>query len=223
MSKLDLLFSDLIDTDAIEFLKYVVRNIDNFKYTWHPVGFIVIRLGIENNFNYRLHIWPIGRRIPKHPDWPIHNHIFDLDSYVICGELLNRNYSLKLEATKTSQYDLYEVEYYDGGSTISKNSTYISSITYQETLIKSNNSYHIPQREFHETIVESMQLTSTMVRTTIPNGSDKALILGRVDSNRLYDCPNKKINKLEVIAQIRNVIGQIKDEQKKSLTLYKLD
>lgn len=220
MYKLNSLFNQSTNIEYTFFLKYVVDNLDKFNYTWHPVGFIVIRLGIRDDFNYRLHIWPIARRTPKNPDWPIHNHIFDLESHIICGELLNRNYSLKLGNEETSKFSLYEVEYSEGGSTITKTYNYVNSIDYQDELIKSNNSYFIPKGVFHESIVDPLKLTCTIARTTIPDNIDKALILGRKDAKKLYDCPDKNIKKSDLIAQIRNVIEKCKYEKEKSLAMH---
>jgi hypothetical protein len=81
---------------------------------WHPLGFIHMRLVAEGNRALRLHLWSGTLAEPTEPLWPVHNHVFALESLVISGSIRDLRYDVKLDDQGDRR--LYEVLYDEFGS-----------------------------------------------------------------------------------------------------------
>lgn len=55
---------------------------------WHPLGFVHVKPWSSGAASLRLHVWPMQVR-PAPAVSPIHDHVWDLVSQVLCGELVN--------------------------------------------------------------------------------------------------------------------------------------
>ncbi|MBI1863005.1 hypothetical protein HYS00_02715, partial [Candidatus Microgenomates bacterium] len=68
-------------------MNQVIPNLEQYAGKWHPLGFMVWHLGVnEGGESLRLHVWPRGER-KKSPVGPhIHNHAWYLSSLVLAGE-----------------------------------------------------------------------------------------------------------------------------------------
>lgn len=62
--------------------------------TWHPTGFLVLALLRRGEGALRLHLWPEGPRELGTPCWPVHDHVWDLRSQVLEGEVESRGYAV---------------------------------------------------------------------------------------------------------------------------------
>lgn len=72
----------------------VIPNLEHFTGKWHPLGFMVWHLGVnDHGESLRLHIWPEGER--KYNRGPhIHNHAWHLSSLVLAGDYTDTLFNL---------------------------------------------------------------------------------------------------------------------------------
>jgi hypothetical protein len=69
----------------------------------HPNGFIQLSLNDESTS--KLHVWP-DFDVPRRPgDHTIHDHVFDISSTVLCGQLIHVEYDVEF-------HDNYAIEMY---------------------------------------------------------------------------------------------------------------
>src|SRR5437879_13738561 len=69
-----------------------LSSLSDLRPLWHPLGFVSVVVKEDDAVAIRLHYWPAGERRPKNPNWPIHNHVFELCSTIITGEIIDRQY-----------------------------------------------------------------------------------------------------------------------------------
>src|SRR6266851_264015 len=81
--------------DTVKLLGDIARSARSLGALWHPLGFVNLELGALNQGTYRLHIWPQYERHAKTPDWRIHTHVYDLESFVVVGRITDRTYSVQ--------------------------------------------------------------------------------------------------------------------------------
>src|SRR5690606_29307754 len=81
----------------------------------HPLGFSVVQLksGTES---LRLHLWR-GAEISQ-PGFEIHDHTFELESYVIDGRLRHRTYEAVPDPA--GDFAVYDIRYEPGASVMTK-------------------------------------------------------------------------------------------------------
>ncbi len=86
-------------------------------FRWHPLGFVVCTLNSWGPIKVRLHIWPRGENRGQDTTCQIHDHIFDLTSWVLLGLIENTNF----EPSDTGKtYSRYRAEYIGDASILLK-------------------------------------------------------------------------------------------------------
>ncbi|MGQ0816656.1 hypothetical protein ACT4ZR_13515 [Acinetobacter baumannii] len=144
----------------------ISNNSHFFSPTWHALGFVHCELFKKNNSTLRLHIWPKNLRNIFEQKDKIHNHIFSLHSYIVCGEIENLYYKLINEVDLDKKYfQLYKVKYKEKCSILEPTGNYFLPILTESFLIKSNNIYKINRGLFHESRVDPSKLVCTLVAT----------------------------------------------------------
>lgn len=109
---------DRVLTELQEFLgKFSARLGSGFT---HPLGFFRIELGSDPvGFRYFLHWWPQGVRCTQEPAWQVHRHVWDLESVVLDGRLLDRQ-AQRLEHREDATAVIYDAHVDAGSSTLVK-------------------------------------------------------------------------------------------------------
>ena len=113
----------------------------------HPNG--PIQLDLDEEKRYRLHVWmknPIAQQVVS---TPIHDHAFDLESWVLYGLLRNITYGFHHTQTRPS-YRLWEVVAMEGSETNLKPTDelgYLHEVT--NDIIQAVEQYHIPPYVLH--------------------------------------------------------------------------
>ncbi|WP_457934051.1 hypothetical protein LOS73_17690 [Pseudoalteromonas sp. SCSIO 43210] len=187
--------------------EHLIDNISDINATWHPLGFAIVKLLETESLKYRLHIWPAGERKPKYPNWPIHNHIFDLESLVVAGNIGSKNYLvLNSEYGKRSSNLKYIVKYHDTGSEIISTKTYIDVIQDTEQWFNTGEIYKIIRGAFHQSCVHENEFAASLVRTSNERVGTSPTVVGFSGFERVYNCqpsnlPTMKL--VELIAGIR--------------------
>ena len=126
----------------------VMRQAHLAPFRFHPLGFIACTLLTEGPLKLRLHYWPVHGGVQQSPDCQIHDHIFEFQSWVLSGAVENIEY--KPSATGNG-YSVYETEYRDGQSILTKTGQLIRLVERDRAVFKEGESYSLAAGTFHET------------------------------------------------------------------------
>ncbi len=138
----------------------------------HPLGFRVARLIADDSAALRLHIWPQSSRSAQ-PGFDIHDHAFDLASFVLLGELRQAVY--EIATSRPATHAVYEVGYDKTGSVLRKSETAVAISPKEKRLLHAGETYSLPAGEFHELDRASAQCAATLVLTMQAGGSPRSL------------------------------------------------
>src|ERR1035438_8940815 len=157
-----------------EFLS--AQKIAPLAFNQHPLGFVHVALGRENDYAFRLHVWPDLARYEQQPYWPLHNHKFDLISRVLAGSLTNREYKVEQTCERTP-YQLYDVAYRIGSSIMSRSEVRVNVEACGLEHLTAPSVYSIRAGTFHDTRVPLNVFTATLVvtRNSLQDGDVKTV------------------------------------------------
>ena len=161
----------------------------------HPNGFIQLDLDNPNSFdvhspetgwvkhkghsggNVRLHIWnPPGFELPhQKSDNEIHDHVFDMQSTVVKGRLIQRLYWFVIGSAEKPEYELYRAVY-DQRSSSRLEPIGVRGIIrpWDSQLVVAGESYTQPAFTFHESSANGCVVT-IMEKLTIHDGIPVAI------------------------------------------------
>jgi len=132
----------------------------------HPLGFYYCRLFVSEQNQIRLHIWLKGYAQKK--DLYIHDHFYDLCSWVLCGKIKDYTYEVS-NTDKESDYSLFTSSYKNDKNvrTITKTAQSMSVALVSERILSRGDKYYIPRGSFHsnDIIFDSHDITFTCVYT----------------------------------------------------------
>ncbi len=151
---------------------------------WHPLGFVSCLLREGEGSTIRLHYWPKNDRRPKTPNWPIHNHRFDLQSEVLNGTIRDARYNL-IEPESRESYVIYSVKYNGIHSEIVPTGRVVGLRVRSIDIWAVNSVYRIPFGDFHETIVEFEDEALTLVECSNFQPVDPSVV-GRLGEASVY-------------------------------------
>lgn len=169
-------------------LQYLRENISRIasdsQPLWHPLGFVscVIRK-VDQEFTTRIHYWPKLERRTKNPDWPIHNHTYDLYSCILEGRVRDIRYDL----VEGNEYTIYSVSYSGQNSTINQTDRRTSVKQAVNAVHEVGEEYNIAAGTFHQSQVLREETAITLVVLT--NFADgQPLVLGTAEEKQYpYD------------------------------------
>ncbi len=210
------MLSKIKDSKIKEFCKKLnkgeVSNIDflneirilELEFFWHPLGFILGTYLSNDNEKIRVHIWPNKDSKPQIPYWNIHNHIFDLTSWVLEGEITNKEYSISNE--KDSDQCVYKVNYNGIESSLNKTEQNIVLKEVKCTVNPKGSVYSIDAAIFHQSIRTSQESAITIV-LSIDKECTNPLVIGDIYSEEEYRYYRKKVN-LEYFEKLMNELTE---------------
>ncbi|WP_227876019.1 hypothetical protein [Kushneria konosiri] len=194
---LENLYWDLVNSREVSgYINNVLENIqneaENFSPTWHALGFVHCKLYENESGTLRIHIWPEWERDKSEQVHKIHDHIFSISSYVVCGSVTNKNYSLfESDASCESSFQLYRVKYESNGSSLAPCEEFFQPVVDQEKLVQKGNIYCIDRGVFHELSVNEFELTATFVATHNHDVKDPKMLGNR---DNALNITRKKVN-----------------------------
>lgn len=156
------LFESYSKSKAIKVIDYMVQSSESLEAFWHPLGFIHIKLFKRGSENFRLHIWPQKQRSKTSTNYPIHNHIYDIESIVLSGRIGCQNYEVR--QSKTSNSSLCDVLYFKDKSVLKSTKKKIKVIEKNLSWTNADNSYCINKGEFHQSVVPEGEFSATLLR-----------------------------------------------------------
>lgn len=163
-----------------EFKLYIEEKSSYIIFNWHPLGFVYSKLcSIPNVGDLRLHVWLDGHRKIQSPAIPIHDHIFQVNSFILTGSITNHIYELGSDSG--SLYRTYEAEYINGGSLLSPTEELLTCSLKDFTTYNKGDFYKVEIGAFHETIVENDEFAATLVIETNKKQTEQPKILGPIN------------------------------------------
>jgi len=175
--------------------------------TWHPTGFIVLELLRDDEGALRLHLWPEGERKRGRPCWPVHDHIWDLRSRVLCGSVSSHDYEVHDDVEGSSM--LYAVEYAAGSSSCMRRSERrVSARARVPRRMEAGQRYSVTAGVFHASRVEPGGFAATLVATEIGSRA-RPWVLGPVDGPKVVPVERPRADPQSVQAMVERVGGRL--------------
>jgi hypothetical protein len=185
----------------------ILEEIRRVSLKVHPLGFIHSVIHREQDIALRIHIWESKSRVMQQPHWPIHTHVFDLQSTVIVGRVTNHTYSW-LEGDSDPAHRLYEATLADGESRLTATGRLGNFTRTSSELINCGGSYAVARSVFHQTIVSQGAFAATLARTH--NHPGNPLVAGEVNSKALYPFQRAELDAREkdrMVVELQNLIS----------------
>lgn len=197
----------------------IVKNIfnlilDNGEWTneffLHPLGFYYCRLLTNAENQVRIHIWEPD--YPKKLDLFIHDHFYELCSWVLCGKILDYSYSVE-PAEGESEHTMFVSSYQKDKNvrTLTKTNDFRVVKRIAERIIQKGQKYIIPKGTFHsnEILFEEADLTVTFVFTYDHNANQSPNVIGLSKNDVYYETdpiniPANKVKNL-ISSAVKNI------------------
>jgi hypothetical protein len=190
----------------VEFSKGYLRD----KLRIHPLGFFFTRLHqFSNNETIRIHIWFDKKNIKK-PFMDIHNHFYNISSFIVTGAVSNTLY--KVLTTKPFTHSSFAGSYRANEIRILKSQKEYYNLEEIETkIINEGELYEIKKSEVHKGESVNENLTISLVYTEEPD-NPIPLVFGPINTSDEYEYSSNIVDLSKVIEI---------EEKLKCLTPYK--
>lgn len=164
----------------------IIPNLEQQEATWHPLGFMVISLGMHSEYgSLRLHIWPEGHRDVRSIEPGIHDHAWHLASVVMHGTYRDEFHRVSRTADidETERRSIgalrsFQVGYNPGlpDELAFDGNTYTTEVT-EERRIEERGIHWIKVGQFHKTTIPIDECVATMVLDSRPMGFRPRVLL----------------------------------------------
>ncbi len=182
-------------------------RLSRYSATWHPLGFLVVRLGEVSSGQLRLHVWTTQARPTQLPNWPIHTHIFELHSHILVGAVINDWYEVQPGPSGRSR--LYEVAYRGTTSTMKASPTYVDCVRTLRKSFVAGASYVVDRGQYHATEVADGRFAATIV--VAGNPVDAApMVVGSRDGDGVYTYERVECSAMGLIPLVADLTSRMK-------------
>ena len=171
------------------------------KFIWHPLGFILCKLSEDGDRKIRLHIWPNNNDRMQKPAWLIHDHMFDLKSWVVAGKIENTEYSL---TEGKPNYRVYNARYEKDSSVLYRSDRLICLSKNKKSLLNVGEIYEVPSGVLHQS-VSSSESTSLTVCETTNQPSISPIIAGEINGAGRYSYTRAQVDENDLHAIIAKI------------------
>lgn len=131
---------------------------------WHPTGFVVGKLSVTERGVLRLHVWPDDERIYGEPHWPVHDHVFSLQSLVLVGAVVSREHEVADD--RAGSMRRWAVDYGPGrASQLVPDGEPVVMQPAEPITTHAGETYAVDAGRFHASTVPEGQLAATLVAT----------------------------------------------------------
>lgn len=153
----------------------------------HPLGFRVVRIS-DGPVSLRLHLWK-GAACEQ-PGFEIHDHAFDLKSYIVAGVVRQRTYSAV--SAIDGQHAVYRVTYEDGRSALAHSGERVRVEPVDDERFAQGDTYTLPAGQLHEANREGCDTAITLVLTTAKTASP--VTIGPWDGEVQLNAPRLRLD-----------------------------
>lgn len=185
--------------DAKQLCEFAVKS--NIIFSWHPLGFIMATLLDEGCEKIRLHLWTKSFDKAQKPTWLVHDHKFDLTSWVISGVIKNIEYK---NAVSPKTHQLYSVTYNATGSLLTKLDEMYSLEVEKTQEFNEGDKYKIEAGVFHQSISLSQRTTVTICHT-VNKKESPPLVIGELNGEEKYYYQRSHVNTDELQKVIEEI------------------
>src|SRR6266545_8040326 len=163
----------LLHQRAVALVQEIAAGRARFPAVRHPLGFIYAPLFREWPWTLRLHIWLHDAPRPQLTTSPIHDHTWQLTSFVVCGELENR--VIQVDDVVDPTHRIFEIRGAGSDDFLRPTERLVSFRCSSAERVKQGCRYVMAARQFHFTEVAGDVTTATIVlaerQTTTPERS----------------------------------------------------
>lgn len=174
---------------------------ENCKFLWHPLGFVMCKVVRWESTSLRVHIWPNDTNYQQTPAWLIHDHLFHLKSWVLSGEIENKEYLIDINGTGNV---IYEAQYDGDCSILNRTNIFCSRSLNKKAVYSKGTVYEVPSGIFHESRSLSKKTTVTVCET-YDEVAAPPKILGSVDGALSYTYERRNVTERQMLELIRNI------------------
>jgi hypothetical protein len=176
----ELLVDGLVAKDAHSIGGAVMDAISNdrVRVTIHPLGYFHFLLDARDGLSLRLHYWPAHERPSPTAVTPYHDHVWDLESRVLHGEIVNS--FVETEPDPSGPFMVATIEQVAGVDSVVPTSERVKIASVETTTYESGARYTIKPRRFHATDVAQTHSAITLVRAevVVPGGPRTLVSVG---------------------------------------------
>ncbi len=171
------------------------------EFVWHPLGFILCKLSEEGRKKIRLHIWPSSNERVQKPVWLIHDHLFDLKSWVLSGAIENTEY----EVTNSSpNFSVYQASYDQDKSILHRTVKKICIREKSKSVVRTGGIYKVASGVLHQSISLS-ESTSLTVCETIDCLNKTPIIAGDISGLDTYSYTRAVVHDSDLYSIIEEI------------------
>jgi len=153
---------------------------------YHPYGFTVVTLGTvpgRRRIVYRLHIWPTGFALPGSAELMIHDHVYDIQSHILIGQVVQHEY---VESELGAEFASYRGLYDGPHSVLERKPGTVRVVETAVSTFDAGHTYTLPAGALHMADVDPSNLTATILRTEYREKEDDPVILAPIDAPPSY-------------------------------------
>lgn len=179
-------FSEIFPCLENIFSEIINGNMWTKEFFLHPLGFYYCRLFENKENQIRLHIWEPNYPIKE--DLFIHDHYYNLCSWILCGKILDWSYDV-FPSNEESKFTKYVSGYIDNeNNRVLKRTDEFQNVlkSSSRTLLRGDK-YFISKESYHsnEILFNDSQITATLVFTYDHNNSHSPNVIGS-NKNEYY-------------------------------------
>lgn len=152
----------------------------------HPYGFTVVTLGTvrgRRRVVYRLHIWPTGFALPGSAELMIHDHVYDIQSHILVGQMVQHEY---VESELGAEFASYRGLYDGPHSVLERKSDTVRVVETMVSKFVTGHTYSLPAGALHMAKVDPHIFTATILRTEYREDEGDPVILAPIDAPPTY-------------------------------------
>ncbi len=184
----------LLHQRAVALVQEIAAGRARFPAVRHPLGFIYAPLFREWPWTLRLHIWLREAPRPQLTTSPIHDHTWELTSFVVCGALENR--IIHVHDVEDPTHRVFEIRGVGGNDMLQPTERLVRFHCSSAERLLQGDRYVVAAGQFHFTEVPEGITTATIVlaerKTTAPERSLGPLHTPEHQMTRA-DCPPSEL------------------------------
>jgi len=177
-----------------DFLRLRIALLAPFKR--HPLGFLSCTLLSEGSRRLRLHYWPVGGAFQQSADCQIHDHLFDLNSWVLEGLIENIEYKTSLTG---DEHALYEASYNGDTSVLKKTKATLRLEAARRQSFRAGERYSVAAGVLHQTVRRGDK-PATTVLVTDDRSRSAPLVVGPLNGKKRYSYEREPVSEASVEA-----------------------
>ncbi len=167
----------------------------------HPLGFISCVIFTEGNRKARLHIWPASKDIRQDEGITIHNHVFNFTSWVLAGEIVNRDVFIDRDGAPRS---VYKASYSSENSILVKNDETLNIMNGETCRYSTGMRYSMCAGQLHETRSSGTSVAVTVL-ITHDLSADRPLVIGPLWGAEKHEYHRRLLSRHELSKVIKDI------------------